>query len=140
MLRQVAREMAQGGHQLLELAHGQIVGLQARLLQRFGAQQLVAQHKGLWDLLEARSIARSAACGSLTFTTMSCAHASAAVLIGTGAFPLIPLEIAGQLASSAATGGEGTAMALGVTTGVVAVIVLIAFNALTKRSAAWLDR
>ena len=33
--------MAQGGHQLLELAHGQIVGLQARLLQRFGAQQLV---------------------------------------------------------------------------------------------------
>ncbi|MFC9443887.1 MULTISPECIES: spermidine/putrescine ABC transporter permease [Brevibacterium] len=67
-------------------------------------------------------------------------HASAAVLIGTGAFPLIPLEIAGQLASSAATGGEGTAMALGVTTGVVAVIVLIAFNALTKRSAAWLDR
>ncbi|MDN5661133.1 MAG: spermidine/putrescine ABC transporter permease, partial [Brevibacterium aurantiacum] len=44
-------------------------------------------------------------------------HASAAVLIGTGAFPLIPLEIAGQLAGSAATGGEGVAMALGVTTG-----------------------
>lgn len=65
-------------------------------------------------------------------------HASAAVLIGTGAFPLIPLEIAGQLASSAATGGEGTAMALGVTTAVVAVAVLIGFNALTKRSAAWL--
>ncbi|MDN6379160.1 MAG: spermidine/putrescine ABC transporter permease [Brevibacterium aurantiacum] len=66
-------------------------------------------------------------------------HASAAVLIGTGAFPLIPLEIAGQLAGSAATGGEGVAMALGVTTGVIAVIVLIAFNALTKRSAKWLN-
>ena len=66
-------------------------------------------------------------------------HASAAVLIGTGAFPLIPLEIAGQLAGSAATGGEGVAMALGVTTGVIAVLVLIAFNALTKRSAKWLN-
>lgn len=66
-------------------------------------------------------------------------HASAAVLIGTGAFPLIPLEIAGQLAGSAATGGEGVAMALGVTTGVVAVIVLVAFNALMKRSAKWLN-
>ncbi|PAK95506.1 spermidine/putrescine ABC transporter permease [Brevibacterium casei] len=65
-------------------------------------------------------------------------HASAAVLIGTGAFPLIPLEIAGQLASSAATGGEGAAMALGVTTGIVAIVVLVAFNALTKRSATWL--
>lgn len=30
-------------------------------------------------------------------------------------------------------------MALGVTTGVIAVIVLIAFNALTKRSAKWLN-
>ncbi|WP_426936610.1 ABC transporter permease [Brevibacterium sp. LE-L] len=66
-------------------------------------------------------------------------HASAAVLIGTGGFPLIPLEIAGQLAGSAATGGEGVAMALGVTTGAIAVIVLIAFNALTKRSAKWLN-
>ena len=66
-------------------------------------------------------------------------HASAAVLIGTGGFPLIPLEIAGQLAGSAATGGEGVAMALGVTTGAIAVIVLVAFNALTKRSAKWLD-
>ncbi|GAA4511397.1 ABC transporter permease subunit [Brevibacterium yomogidense] len=66
-------------------------------------------------------------------------HASAAVLIGTGALPLIPLEIAGQLAGSAATGGEGVAMALGVTTGVVAVIVLIAFNALTRRTARWLE-
>ena len=66
-------------------------------------------------------------------------HASAAVLIGTGGFPLIPLEIAGQLAGSAATGGEGVAMALGVTTAVIAVIVLIAFNALTKRSAKWLN-
>lgn len=66
-------------------------------------------------------------------------HASAAVLIGTGALPLIPLEIAGQLAGSAATGGEGVAMALGVTTGVVAVVVLIAFNTLTRRTARWLD-
>lgn len=30
-------------------------------------------------------------------------------------------------------------MALGVTTGAIAVIVLVAFNALTKRSAKWLD-
>lgn len=66
-------------------------------------------------------------------------HASAAVLIGTGAFPLIPLEISGELAGSAATGGEGVAMALGVTTGAIAVVVLIAFNALTKRSAKWLN-
>ena len=66
-------------------------------------------------------------------------HASAAVLIGSGALPLIPLEIAGQLAGSAATGGEGVAMALGVTTGVIAVVVLIGFNALTRRTALWLD-
>jgi hypothetical protein len=25
----------------------------------FGAQQIVAQHRGLWDLLEARAIARN---------------------------------------------------------------------------------
>src|SRR5699024_11933402 len=49
-------------------------------------------------------------------------HASAAVLIGTGAFPLLPLEIAGTLAGSGATGGEGVAMALGVTTGLGPVI------------------
>lgn len=66
-------------------------------------------------------------------------HASAAVLIGTGAFPLIPLEIAGQLAGSVATGGEGVAMALGVTTGIIAILALLAFNALTKRSAKWLN-
>lgn len=66
-------------------------------------------------------------------------HASAAVLIGSGALPLIPLEIAGQLAGSAATGGEGVAMALGVTTGAIAVVVLVAFNALSRRTARWLD-
>jgi hypothetical protein len=27
----------------------------------FGAQQLLAQHRGLWDLLEARKAARAAA-------------------------------------------------------------------------------
>ncbi|MNT28082.1 hypothetical protein D3C72_1637430 [compost metagenome] len=39
MLRQVARKVAQGLHQLYQLAHGQVIGLQASLLQRFAAQQ-----------------------------------------------------------------------------------------------------
>lgn len=63
-------------------------------------------------------------------------YASAAILIGSGAFPLVPLSIASNLRSSAAN-AEGTAMALGVSMVIVAVIVLLAFNRLQRLSARW---
>lgn len=66
-------------------------------------------------------------------------HASAAVLIGTGVYPLVPLTIASELRSGASTGGEATAMALGVTMVVIAVVVLFLFTRLQRRSARWLQ-
>lgn len=65
-------------------------------------------------------------------------HACAAVLMGTGAFPLATLQIGGELASSASSGGENVAMAMGIATTVVAVLVLVVFNWLQERSQRWL--
>ncbi|MCG7276885.1 ABC transporter permease [Corynebacterium singulare] len=74
----------------------------------------------------------------LEFGAAFATHASAAVLIGTGTFPLIVLQIAAEMGASATSGGEHIAMAMGLTTTVIAIITLVAFNALQKRSARWL--
>lgn len=66
-------------------------------------------------------------------------YASAAVLIGSGGLPLVPLSIASLLGSGVGAGGQSTAMALGVTMVVIAVAVLLVFNRLQRRSARWLQ-
>ena len=48
------------------------------------------------------------------------------------------LQIAAEMGASATSGGEHIAMAMGLTTTVIAIITLVAFNALQKRSARWL--
>lgn len=65
-------------------------------------------------------------------------HACAAVLMGTGAFPLATLQIGGELASSASGSGQNVAMAMGIVTTLVAVITLTLFNKLHARSQRWL--
>ncbi|MEJ5915510.1 hypothetical protein [Pseudokineococcus sp. 1T1Z-3] len=74
----------------------------------------------------------------LLFGAAYATYASAAVLIGSGALPLVPLSIASQLRSGISSGGEASAMALGVLMVVVAVVVLVLFNRLQARSARWL--
>ncbi|KKO84321.1 ABC transporter permease [Corynebacterium otitidis] len=64
-------------------------------------------------------------------------HASAAVLMGTGSFPLVTLQIANELSGSAASGGRTVAMAMGMVTAVVAVVTLVAFTWLQNRSRRW---
>lgn len=63
-------------------------------------------------------------------------HASAAVLIGAGGYPLIPLNIGALLGQ--AGDSQQVAMALGVTMVAIAVITLFAFNRLQRRSARWM--
>ncbi|WP_201791251.1 ABC transporter permease subunit [Aeromicrobium sp. PE09-221] len=74
----------------------------------------------------------------LLFGAAFATYASAAVLIGSGAFPLIPLTIASELRSGASSAGEGAAMALGLTMVFVAIIVLLVFNRLQRRAARWI--
>lgn len=76
----------------------------------------------------------------LLFGAAFATYASAAILIGSGAFPLVPLAIASELRSGMSSGGEGTAMALGMTMVVVAVLVLLLFNRLQKMSSRWLPQ
>lgn len=74
----------------------------------------------------------------LEFGAAFATHASAAVLIGSGTFPLIVLQIATEMGASATSGGEHVAMTMGLTTTAIAVVTLIAFNALQNRSQRWL--
>lgn len=74
----------------------------------------------------------------LLFGSAYATHASAAVLMGSGGFQLIPLTIASQLTSGTGGGGESTAMALGVSMVVIAVVTLFLFSRLQRRSAKWL--
>lgn len=71
----------------------------------------------------------------LCFGAAIATHASAAVLIGAGGFPLIPLSISSLLGQSPAS--QPIAMALGVTMVVIAVAVLFLFNRLQRRTARW---
>lgn len=64
-------------------------------------------------------------------------HASAAVLLGAGTFPLLTLQIANELSGSAG-GSQNTAMAMGVVTMLVAIVTLVIFNWLQRRSQQWL--
>ncbi|WP_157984069.1 spermidine/putrescine ABC transporter permease [Nesterenkonia muleiensis] len=73
----------------------------------------------------------------LCFGAAFATHASAAVLIGAGGFPLIPLSISSLLGQSPAS--QPIAMALGVTMVVIAVVVLFGFNRLQRRSARWVQ-
>lgn len=75
----------------------------------------------------------------LLFGSAYATHASAAVLMGAGGFQLIPLTIASQLTSGTGGGGESTAMALGVSMVVIAVVTLFLFSRLQRRSAKWLQ-
>lgn len=75
----------------------------------------------------------------LLFGSAYATHASAAVLMGAGGFQLIPLNIAAQLSSGTGPGGEASAMALGVSMIVIAVITLVLFSRLQRRSATWLS-
>ncbi|MGO1410441.1 MAG: ABC transporter permease subunit [Microbacterium sp.] len=75
----------------------------------------------------------------LLFGSAYATHASAAVLIGTGGFPLVTLTIASELRSGVSSGGEEAAMALGVTMVVIAVVVLFLFNRLQRMSARWIS-
>ena len=75
----------------------------------------------------------------LLFGSAFATYASAAVLIGSGGFPLVPLSIASLLGSGLGVGGQSTAMALGVSMVVIAVVVLFGFNRLQRRSARWLQ-
>lgn len=75
----------------------------------------------------------------LLFGAAFATHASAAVLLGSGAFPLITLQIANELGGTAAAGGQNAAMAMGLVTALVAVLVLIVFNWLQGRSQRWLQ-
>lgn len=72
----------------------------------------------------------------LCFGAAFATHASAAVLIGAGGYPLIPLNI-GDLLGQAGD-SQQVAMALGVTMVVIAVATLFAFNRLQSRSARWM--
>jgi putative spermidine/putrescine transport system permease protein len=76
----------------------------------------------------------------LLFGSAFATHASAAVLLGSGAFPLITLQIANELGGSASVGGQNAAMAMGLVTAVIAIVVLIVFNLLQGRSQKWLQR
>ncbi|WP_246836298.1 ABC transporter permease subunit [Nesterenkonia sp. NBAIMH1] len=73
----------------------------------------------------------------LCFGAAFATHASAAVLIGAGGFPLIPLNISSLLGQSPSS--QPIAMALGVTMVVIAVTVLFVFNRLQRRSARWVQ-
>lgn len=75
----------------------------------------------------------------LLFGSAYATHASAAVLMGAGGFQLIPLNIASQLSSGIGRGGEASAMALGVSMVVVAIVTLTVFSRLQRRSAKWLS-
>lgn len=72
----------------------------------------------------------------LCFGAAFATHASAAVLIGAGGYPLIPLNIGALLGQ--AGDSQQVAMALGVTMVAIAVITLFAFNRLQRRSARWM--
>ena len=76
----------------------------------------------------------------LLFGSAFATHASAAVLLGSGAFPLITLQIANELGGTAAVCWQNAAMAMGLVTAVVAIVVLIVFNLLQGRSQKWLQR
>lgn len=67
-------------------------------------------------------------------------YASPAVLLSTGGFPLVPLTISNQLSGGAASGREGTAMALGLLMVLVAVVTLFASTKLQQRGTRWVAR
>lgn len=74
----------------------------------------------------------------LLFGSAYATHACAAVLLGSGGFQLIPLNIASQLSSGTSSGGETAAMALGVSMIVIAIITLFLFSRLQRRNEKWL--
>ena len=74
----------------------------------------------------------------LLFGAAYATHASAAVLIGSGSFQLIPLNIASTLSSGTGPDGQGAAMALGVSMVIIAIITLFIFSRMQRRSARWL--
>jgi putative spermidine/putrescine transport system permease protein len=73
----------------------------------------------------------------LLFGASFATHASAAALIGAGGVPLITLRIDSGLAGGNLAGQEHVAMALGVNMIVVAVLVLLVYLPLQKRSLRW---
>lgn len=73
----------------------------------------------------------------LLFGASFATHASAAALIGAGGVPLITLRIDSGLAGGNLAGQEHIAMALGVNMIVVAVVVLLIYMPLQKRSLKW---
>lgn len=73
----------------------------------------------------------------LLFGASFATHASAAALIGAGGVPLITLRIDSGLAGGNLAGQEHVAMALGVNMIVVAVLVLLIYMPLQKRSLKW---
>lgn len=73
----------------------------------------------------------------LLFGASFATHASAAALIGGGGVPLISLRIDSGLAGGNLAGQENVAMALGVNMIVVALIVLLIYMPLQKRSLKW---
>ncbi|TFD71485.1 ABC transporter permease [Cryobacterium gelidum] len=73
----------------------------------------------------------------LLFGASFATHASAAALIGGGGVPLISLRIDSGLAGGNLAGQENVAMALGVNMIVVALVVLLIYMPLQKRSLKW---
>ena len=73
----------------------------------------------------------------LLFGAAFATHASAAALIGSGGVPLVTLRIDSGLAGGNLAGQENVAMALGVNMIVVAVLVLLVYMPLQKRSLKW---
>ncbi|WP_233201880.1 ABC transporter permease subunit [Cryobacterium sp. Y11] len=73
----------------------------------------------------------------LLFGASFATHASAAALIGGGGVPLITLRIDSGLAGGNLAGQENVAMALGVNMIVVALVVLLIYMPLQKRSLKW---
>ncbi|WP_158250967.1 ABC transporter permease subunit [Cryobacterium sp. Y82] len=73
----------------------------------------------------------------LLFGASFATHASAAALIGGGGVPLITLRIDSGLAGGNLAGQENVAMALGVNMIIVALLVLLVYMPLQKRSLKW---
>ncbi|TFD50053.1 ABC transporter permease subunit [Cryobacterium sp. Hh11] len=73
----------------------------------------------------------------LLFGASFATHASAAALIGGGGVPLITLRIDSGLAGGNLAGQENVAMALGVNMIIVALLVLLVYMPLQKRSLRW---
>lgn len=73
----------------------------------------------------------------LLFGASFATHASAAALVGSGGVPLVTLRISGGLSGGNLAGQENIAMALGVNMILMAVLVLLIYMPLQKRSLKW---